>query len=69
MAEGRSRRRVSLELVRDKAFYFVNFDQQLRNFPGFVRAGNENSFYNAACTAPGCAACSRTSEENSCSAM
>lgn len=43
-------------LVRDKAFYFVNFDQQLRNFPGFVRAGNESSFYGGACTAPGCGA-------------
>jgi hypothetical protein len=42
-------------LVRDRTFYFVNFDQQLRDFPGFVRAGNEASFYGGACTAPGCA--------------
>ena len=41
---------------RDRLFYFVNFDQQLRNFPGFVRASNEASFYGGACTAPGCAA-------------
>lgn len=43
-------------IKRDKAFYFVNFDQQLRDFPGFVRASNEASFYGGACTAPGCAA-------------
>jgi hypothetical protein len=43
-------------IARDKVFYFVNFDQQLRDFPGFVRATNETSFYGGACTAPGCAA-------------
>jgi Carboxypeptidase regulatory-like domain len=39
----------------DHVFYFVNFDQQLRDFPGFVRATNDTSFYGGACTAPGCA--------------
>jgi hypothetical protein len=43
-------------LQRNRAFYFVNFDQQLRDFPGFVRASNEETFYNFPCTAPGCAA-------------
>jgi hypothetical protein len=42
-------------VARDRTFYFVNFDQQLREFPGFVRATNETSFYGGACTAPGCA--------------
>jgi Carboxypeptidase regulatory-like domain/TonB dependent receptor len=48
-------------IQRDRAFYFVNFDQQLRDFPYFVRTGS-GSFLNpdgtapANCTAPGCAA-------------
>lgn len=37
----------------DKLFYFVNFDQQLRTFPGFVRTSNP-TFYDQSCTAPGC---------------
>jgi hypothetical protein len=46
---------------RDRAFYFVNYDQQLRDFPYFVRTG-QPTFLNAdgtapsSCTAPGCAA-------------
>jgi hypothetical protein len=48
-------------LQRDRAFYFVNFDQQLRDFPYFVRTGsasflNPNGTAPATCTAPGCAA-------------
>jgi hypothetical protein len=39
----------------DKLFYFANFDQQLRTFPGFVRP-NAGNFYTLPCTAPGCAA-------------
>jgi hypothetical protein len=41
---------------QNKMFYFVNFDQQLRDFPGFVRPSNAANFYGGACTAPGCAA-------------
>ena len=41
-------------LQRDRAFYFVNFDQQLRDFPGFSRVGSP-TFLTGACTAPGCA--------------
>src|SRR5688500_1448897 len=40
----------------DKIFYFVNFDQQLRDFPGFVTANNGEAFYASNCTAPGCEA-------------
>jgi Carboxypeptidase regulatory-like domain/TonB dependent receptor len=40
---------------RDRVFYFVNYDQQLRDFPGFVRTSNV-AFFDSACTAPGCAA-------------
>lgn len=40
---------------QDKLFYFMNFDQQLRTFPGFVRTNN-STFYDQACTAPGCGA-------------
>ena len=36
-------------------FYFVNFDQQLRDFPYFVRPARR-TFITGACTAPGCAA-------------
>jgi hypothetical protein len=39
----------------DKLFYFVNFDQQLRTFPGFVRTFSP-TYYSQACSAPGCAA-------------
>jgi carboxypeptidase family protein/TonB-dependent receptor-like protein len=41
-------------LQHDHVFYFVNFDQQLRNFPGFVRAANGDAYYQQTCTAPGC---------------
>ena len=27
-------------IKRDRVFFFVNYDQQLRDFPGFVRTGN-----------------------------
>jgi hypothetical protein len=48
-------------LQRDRAFYFVNFDQQLRDFPYFVRTAspaflNPDGTAPANCTAPGCAA-------------
>lgn len=43
-------------LRQDRMFYFVNFDQQLRDFPGFVRAFNPETFYGFNCTAPGCGA-------------
>ncbi len=39
----------------DKVFYFVNVDQQLRDFPYFVRP-SQSTFFTGACTAPGCAA-------------
>ena len=38
----------------DKVFYFVNYDQQVRNFPYFVRPSQSN-FITGACTVPGCA--------------
>lgn len=41
-------------LRADKVFYFVNFDQQVRNFPYFVRPA-QTTFITGACTAPGCA--------------
>lgn len=41
-------------IKRDKLFYFANFDQQLRTFPGFVRPSS-STFYTGTCTAPGCA--------------
>ncbi len=41
-------------IQRDKVFYFVNYDQQLRDFPGFVRTFDTN-YLTQACTAPGCA--------------
>jgi hypothetical protein len=37
----------------DKVFFFVNFDQQLRDFPYFVRPAQSTFF--GSCTAPGCA--------------
>ncbi len=44
-------------IKRDKIFFFANFDQQLRDFPYFVRPA-QTSFLPpvAACTVPGCAA-------------
>src|SRR5688500_3475367 len=42
-------------IQKDKIFYFVNYDQQLRDFPGFVRPSNADNFYGFNCTAPGCA--------------
>jgi outer membrane receptor protein involved in Fe transport len=39
---------------RDRVFFFANYDQQLRDFPGFVRTGNA-TFLDSACSAPGCA--------------
>jgi hypothetical protein len=41
-------------IQHDRVFYFVNLDQQLRNFPGFVRAFTGDAYYAQACTAPGC---------------
>ncbi len=38
-----------------KAFYFINLDQQLRDFPYFVRPANGDAFYTQACAVPGCA--------------
>jgi outer membrane receptor protein involved in Fe transport len=48
-------------IKKDRAFYFVNADQQLRNFPYYVRTGsasflNEDGTAPASCTAAGCAA-------------
>jgi hypothetical protein len=42
-------------IVHDRAFYFVNVDQQLRNFPYFVRPG-QDTFLTSTCTAVGCPA-------------
>jgi len=42
-------------IQRDRVFYFANYDQQLRDFPGFVRT-NSATFFEQACTAPGCEA-------------
>jgi carboxypeptidase family protein len=42
-------------LRKDKAFFFFNYDQQLRDFPYFVRTSSA-TFLDQACTAPGCAA-------------
>ena len=38
----------------DKVFFFVNVDQQLRDFPYFVRP-SQSTFIGGTCTAPGCA--------------
>ncbi|PYQ24911.1 MAG: hypothetical protein DMF81_04090, partial [Acidobacteria bacterium] len=38
---------------KDKAFFFFNYDQQLRNFPYFV-ATSSPTFLSQSCTAPGC---------------
>jgi hypothetical protein len=48
-------------LRRDRTFYFVNFDQQVRDFPYLVRTFtptfiNDDGSAPANCTAPGCAA-------------
>ncbi|MBZ5723379.1 MAG: TonB-dependent receptor [Acidobacteriia bacterium] len=40
-------------LKKDKVFYFLNYEQQKRNFPMAVVPGAA-SFFNSACTAPGC---------------
>jgi hypothetical protein len=40
---------------KDKAFFFFNYDQQLREFPYFVRTSSP-TFLDQACTAPGCGA-------------
>jgi hypothetical protein len=37
----------------DRVFYFVNYDQQIRDFPYFVRP-SQNTFITGACTVPGC---------------
>jgi outer membrane receptor protein involved in Fe transport len=42
-------------IVPNKVFYFVNYDQQLRDFPYFVRPSG-NAFFTGACTAVGCPA-------------
>ena len=36
----------------DKVFYFANYDQQVRDFPYFVRP-SQATFLTNACTAPG----------------
>lgn len=41
-------------IVKDKLFFFGGYDQQKRNFPGFVLP--TTPFAAAPCTAPGCAA-------------
>ena len=38
-------------LVKDKAFFFVDYDQQSRDFPIFTAASSAN-FFTSACTAP-----------------
>jgi hypothetical protein len=38
----------------DKVFYFINYDQQVRDFPYFVRP-SQSTFITGACTVPGCA--------------
>lgn len=48
-------------LRRDRIFYFVNFDQQIRDFPYLVRTSspaflNDDGTAPSNCTAPGCAA-------------
>ncbi len=48
-------------IQRDRTFYFVNFDQQVRDFPYLVRTStpsfiNDDGTAPASCTAPGCAA-------------
>jgi hypothetical protein len=38
-------------IMKDKAFFFVDYDQQVRNFPVFAAPSAAN-FYTGACTAP-----------------
>jgi hypothetical protein len=38
---------------KDKVFYFLNYEQQKRNFPMAV-VPSSSTFFNSACTAPGC---------------
>jgi hypothetical protein len=45
-------------LRRDKAFFFLNYDQQVRNFPIFAAPSGAN-FFTQACTAPA-ASCAAT---------
>jgi hypothetical protein len=40
---------------KDRIFFFFNYDQQLRDFPYFVRTSSA-TFLDQPCTAPGCAA-------------
>ena len=40
---------------KDKLFYFLNYEQQKRNFPMAVVPGS-SSFFTTSCTAPGCPA-------------
>jgi hypothetical protein len=42
-------------IQKDKIFFFFNYDQQLRDFPYFVRTSSA-TFLDQPCTAPGCAA-------------
>jgi hypothetical protein len=42
-------------IARDHTFFFGNFDQQLRNFPGYTRPFL-STFFDSACAVPGCAA-------------
>ena len=42
-------------IVQNKVFYFVNYDQQVRDFPYFVRE-SQAGFFDRPCTATGCAA-------------
>lgn len=41
-------------ISKDRVFYFVNADEQLRDFPGFVKASTGEDYYKQSCTAPGC---------------
>jgi outer membrane receptor protein involved in Fe transport len=41
-------------LVQNKVFYFINYDQQVRDFPYFVRE-SQAGFFDRPCTATGCA--------------
>ncbi len=40
-------------IKKDKVFYFLNYEQQKRNFPMAVVPSSQ-SFFNSSCTAPGC---------------
>ncbi len=41
-------------LRRDRAFYFLNYDQQLRDFPYFVRPSSPLTFFTQSCSVQGC---------------